>query len=86
MTVKETSTPAAIVDQPGIELADDLVIQEEDWGLPMDFHLFAQHQQYAITLGPGRGANAATPPSLVIECVESVSVSDFWSFNEKECF
>jgi predicted nicotinamide N-methyase len=41
---------------------------EDDWNLPLDFHLFAQHEKHSIYLNPSR--------KFEIECVEALTPLD----------
>jgi ribosomal protein L11 methylase PrmA len=46
ITTTITTTP--IVGEK--EMEEGVVVTEDDWGLAMDFHLFAQHEEYIIPL------------------------------------
>jgi predicted nicotinamide N-methyase len=48
-------------------------VQEDDWNLPLDFHMFAQHESHSIYLNSAR--------DFQIECVESLTPLDMMNLS-----
>jgi predicted nicotinamide N-methyase len=42
------------------EMEEGVIVTEDDWGLAMDFHLFAQHEEYLIPLPSRRRQRSTT--------------------------
>jgi ribosomal protein L11 methylase PrmA len=48
-------------------------VQEDDWNLPLDFHMFAQHESHSIYLNSAR--------DFQIECVEALTPLDMMNLS-----
>ena len=55
------------------EIAAPLVPEEDDWKLPLDFHLFAQHERHSVYV--------SSTESFEIECVEALTPLDMMSLS-----
>jgi ribosomal protein L11 methylase PrmA len=51
--------------------------QEDDWNLPLDFHMFAQHESHSIYLN----SHSAPTETFQIECVEALTPLDMMNLS-----
>jgi predicted nicotinamide N-methyase len=76
---KESATALQDQQQPGDNDNDDTenkeVVKEDDWGLAMDFTLFARHERRKIKLSSSSSSSSATT-FFEIDCVESLTPLD----------
>jgi Lysine methyltransferase len=78
-----TSPQDVDVDDPGSKKTE--VVQEDDWGLAMDFHLFAQHEEYAIPLPRTNDDNKHNNQKVLkLLCVESLTPLDMLQLSTGE--